>query len=229
MNWDEHLTLIEHCCQCYSDQLVIIGNTGSNSTRECLKATREGFRAGMHAALQINPYYGKSNKKGVLFHLNQAMNLGPAIIYNVPGRTGQDITPDIVEELAQHPNFAGIKECMGHERIGLYSKKGIICWSGNDDEAHDSRWNHGGHGVISVASNVLPGPMKKIMYEKNPELNAKLAPFMKWLFLEPNPIGLNTMFAMTGMALPVFRSPYFPYDKEKREQGVSLLEAFAAD
>lgn len=226
MNWNEHLTLIEHTCDEFGDDLTVIGNTGSNSTRECIKATKEGFDAGMHGSLLINPYYGKSNPKGVQFHIESAMEYGPAIIYNVPSRTAQDLEPEMVYKLAEHENFAGMKECTGHERIALYSEKGILCWSGNDDEAHDSRWEHGGHGVISVTSNVLPGVMRRLMDMKDPELNAKVQDFMNWLFLEPNPIGLNTIFAMNGASQPVFRAPYWPYDEEKRNQGIELLRAF---
>jgi len=65
MNWDEHLTLIEHAVKQFGDQIVIVGNTGSNSTRECLQATKAGFEAGMHASLQINPYYGKTSPAGI--------------------------------------------------------------------------------------------------------------------------------------------------------------------
>jgi 4-hydroxy-tetrahydrodipicolinate synthase len=61
MNWEEHLTLIEYSVDMFGDKLTIIGNTGSNSTREAVQATKEGFRAGMHGSLQINPYYGKSS------------------------------------------------------------------------------------------------------------------------------------------------------------------------
>merc|ERR1712046_179850 len=85
------------------------------------------------------------------------------------------------------------------------------------------------HGVISVTSNVLPGVMKKITETNDPELAKKVEPFMNWLFTEPNPIALNTVLAMTGQAQPVFRSPYFPYNKELRQKGVELLSAFDAN
>ena len=133
MNWEEHLTLIEHSAETWGDKLTIIGNTGSNSTREALIATKEGFIAGMDGALQINPYYGKTSEKGMLYHLESLMDYGPAIIYNVEGRTAQDISPSQVMQIAKHPNFAGMKECAGHERIKLYADEGILCWSGNDD------------------------------------------------------------------------------------------------
>lgn len=135
----------------------------------------------------------------------------------------------MVNEIAKHPNFAGMKECGGHERIKLYADKGIKCWSGNDDEAHESRFKYGGHGVISVASNLLPAAMRRLMDEEDPELNAKMQPLMKWLFLHPNPIGLNTAFAMTGAAQPVFRAPYWPYDEDMRNELIEILDQFDED
>lgn len=102
-----------------------------------------------------------------------------------------------------------------------------MCWSGNDDEYHESKWGgYNCHGVISVTSNVLPSVMRKLTDSENPELAKKVTPFMHWLFAEPNPIALNTVLAMTGQAAPVFRSPYFPYRKELRAQGVELLKEF---
>lgn len=145
------------------------------------------------------------------------MNYGPAIVYNVPSRTNQDVGPEIIEQIAQHPNFCGMKECAGDDRIQHYQQQGILCWSGNDDEYHDSKWGDAQcHGVISVTSNVFPAVMRKLTDEKNPELNQKIQPFMNWLFKEPNPIGLNTFLSMTGKAQPVFRGPYFPYEMSLR-------------
>ena len=183
MNWDEHLTLIEHCAYTFGDKLAIVGNVGSNSSMESYRGAEEGFKAGMHGALIINPYYGKTSPMGMKFHLKQVMDLGPSIIYNVPSRTAQDITPDIMLDLAKHPNFAGVKECAGNERIAEYVKHGVRCWSGNDDESFEARWKHGGHGVISVTSNMLPGVMADLMNNENDvEKNEQVRPFMKWLF-----------------------------------------------
>ena len=93
---------------------------GSNSTREALHATEQGFAVGMHAALQINPYYGKTSMDGLLMHFRALLEEGPAIIYNVPGRTGQDIPDRVIEELAREPNFLGVKECTGNQRIQVH-------------------------------------------------------------------------------------------------------------
>ncbi|CAM3787708.1 MULTISPECIES: 4-hydroxy-tetrahydrodipicolinate synthase [Pseudoalteromonas] len=223
MNWEEHLMLIAHSVNKYSDKLIIVGNTGSNNTREAIKATEYGFASGMDAALQINPYYGRTSIAGVKEHFKRVLAIGPAFIYNVAGRTGQDLTPDIIEPLAQHENFIGVKECGGNERINHYEQQGIACWSGNDDEAHDARHTYKAHGVISVTSNLIPGLFRQLMDTKNDELNSSLQPLMNWLFCEPNPIAINTALMMTGAVKPVFRLPYVPLNAQQQALGVTLI------
>jgi len=88
MSWDEHVMLIAHTVNTFGSQLQVIGNTGSNSTREALHATEQGFAVGMDAALQINPYYGKTSLDGLMAHFTAVLHEGPTIIYNVPSRTG---------------------------------------------------------------------------------------------------------------------------------------------
>ena len=225
MSWDEHIMLIAHTIHSFGDRVMVIGNTGSNSTSEALHATEQGFAIGMHASLQINPYYGKTSHAGLRAHFAAALAEGPAIVYNVPGRTGQDIPDDVILELAQHPNFLGVKECTGNDRIKAYAAKGVTCWSGNDDEAHDARHGAGAAGVISVTSNLVPGLFNKMMNggSPDPELNASLKELMAWLFCEPNPIALNTALMMCGLARPVFRLPYVPLSRAQREAGAVLL------
>ena len=223
MNWEEHLMLIAHSANKFGEQLLIVGNTGSNNTREAIKATKYGFASGMHASLQINPYYGRTSIAGVKEHFKRVLDIGPAFIYNVAGRTGQDLTPDIIEPLAQHEHFIGVKECGGNERIAHYERQGIACWSGNDDEAHDARHTHKAHGVISVTSNLIPGLFRQLMDSKNDALNNSLQPLMNWLFCEPNPIAINTAMIMTGAVNPVFRMPYVPLSDEQQQQGETLI------
>ncbi len=228
MDWDEEIMLIAHCVHCYGDKLVIIGNTGSNNTREAIHATRQGFAVGMDAALQINPYYGKTSQEGLQAHFQRVFDLGPAVVYNVPSRTGQDVEPPLMEQLAQHPNFAGVKECQGPERIAGYTQKGIRCWSGNDNDCFVSRHQSGGNGVISVTCNVVPGLMRQLLDSEDASLNEKLQPLMSWLFCEPNPIPLNTALSMTSAIAPVFRLPYVPLSLEKRKEGLELMQQFDA-
>jgi len=229
MNWEEHLMLIAHSANKFGDKLLIVGNTGSNNTREAIKATKYGFASGMHASLQINPYYGRTSIAGVKEHFKRVLDIGPAFIYNVAGRTGQDLTPDIIEPLAQHEHFIGVKECGGNERIAHYEQQGIACWSGNDDEAHDARHTHKAHGVISVTSNLIPGLFRQLMDSKNDALNNSLQPLMNWLFCEPNPIAINTAMIMTGAVNPVFRMPYVPLNDEQQQQGETLINQLKVD
>lgn len=229
LSWEEHLMLIAHCVNNFGDKLIIVGNTGSNNTREAIKATENGFAIGMDAALQINPYYGRTSIKGVSEHFKRVLEIGPAFIYNVPGRTGQDLTPEIIEPLSTHKNFIGVKECSGNDRIAYYEKRGIACWSGNDDECYVGRHVHGSHGVISVASNIIPGFMRQLMDKDNVEesakLNDNLQGLMKWLFCEPNPIAINTAMIMTDAVPNNFRLPYIALTKEQRKVGFELLKA----
>ncbi|WP_404343855.1 4-hydroxy-tetrahydrodipicolinate synthase [Pseudoalteromonas mariniglutinosa] len=229
MNWEEHLMLIAHSVNKFADKLVIVGNTGSNNTREAIKATEYGFASGMDAALQINPYYGRTSLAGVKEHFKRLLDIGPAFIYNVAGRTGQDLTPDLIEPLAQHANFIGVKECGGNDRIAHYEQQGIACWSGNDDEAHDARHQLNAHGVISVTSNLIPGLFRQLMDKRNDELNTSLQPLMQWLFCEPNPIAINTALMMTKAVKPVFRLPYVPLNQAQQQQGLHYINQLNND
>lgn len=230
LSWEEHLLLIAHAKAKFGDKLAIVGNTGGNNTGEAAAATRKGFAAGMDASLLINPYYGKTSKKGVVMHLENGLQYGPGIIYNVPGRTGQDIPVETIMEIADHPNFVGVKECMGHDRIKELSDKGVACWSGNDEQSHISRHVHGGVGVISVTSNVVPGLMHKLMHgPRNDELDQKMAPLFKWLFTEPNPIGVNTLLAQLDVVQPVCRLPYTHNSKAQREEVVKVLKEIGVE
>jgi len=226
LDWEEHLMLIAHTASKFGDQLLVVGNTGSNNTRESVKATKHAFAMGMHAALLINPYYGKTSSLGVQKHIEAALDIGPAFIYNVPGRTGQDIDTDTMINLSQHDHFIGVKECAGNERIAEYEAQGIACWSGNDDESFEARHQHGAHGVISVTSNIVPHLMRQLMDNASlTSLNQSLQPLFSWLFSEPNPIAINTALAMTGAIEPIFRLPYVPLNKESRNLGLNLLNA----
>ncbi len=229
LSWEEHLMLIAHCVHHFSDKLIIVGNTGSNNTREAIKATENGFASGMDAALQINPYYGRTSLQGVSEHFNKVLDIGPAFIYNVPGRTGQDLTPEVIEPLAKHKNFIGVKECSGNERIGYYEKQGIACWSGNDDESYAGRHEYGSHGVISVSSNIIPGIMRQLMDKENLSqtsvLNERVQGLMKWLFCEPNPIAINTALMMTEAVPKNIRLPYLALTLAQRKEGLAILQA----
>ncbi len=223
MDWEEHLILIAHAVNKYGSKVVIIGNTGSNNTKEAKRATEEGFMIGMDASLQVNPYYGKTSDEGMLAHFDAVLEFGPAFIYNVPSRTGQDIQPEIMRQIAKHQNFVGVKECTGPERIAEYEAEGIACWSGNDDDFHQSYHESKSHGVISVTAHVIPKTFRYLLDNQDAELNEGLMPLFSWMFSEPNPICLNTLLPMMGHCQPVFRLPYVPVGKASRKVAVELI------
>ncbi|XP_027336571.1 4-hydroxy-tetrahydrodipicolinate synthase, chloroplastic-like [Abrus precatorius] len=225
MTWDEQIMLIAHTVNCFGDKVKVVGNGGSNCTSEAIKATERGFAVGMNAALHINPYYGKTSLDGLLAHYNSVLSIGPVIIYNIPTRTNQDIPPSVVQTLAQSPNLVGVKECVGTERIKQYTDQGIVVWTGIDKISHDARWDFGGIGVQSVASNLIPGLMRELMFGgKNPTLNSKIMPLFDWLSQEPLPIALNTALAQLGVIKPVFRLPHVPLHVEQRKEFVNLVK-----
>ena len=226
LDWKEHLMLIQHTINKFSDKLIIIGNTGSNNTKEALKATKLCFEYGMDASLQINPYYGKTSEDGLIEHFKRLLNLGPTIIYNVPSRTGQDLKPPLLENLKKFGNLVGIKECAGNKRINYLEKLDIACWSGNDDESFEAKHFNNSHGVISVTSNLVPSLMRNLMDTKDENLNNKLKPLFNWLFHVPNPNPLNTVLSMIGAVKPVFRLPYFQVDIEERRKIIKILQNF---
>ncbi|WP_413740349.1 4-hydroxy-tetrahydrodipicolinate synthase [Sodalis sp. RH14] len=223
MDWDEQLSLISHAIEYFGKKIIIIGSTGSNNTREAIHATRECFALGMHASLQINPYYGRTSIDGMQAHFNKVLEYGPTILYNVPIRTGQDIPTELVLSISKHPNFAGIKECAGIERIAYYSSKGIRVWSGNDNDFYIAMNTAKSFGVISVVSNAFPELMRDAVHLKKECAVNKLSALIDWLALAPNPIPINTLLPMLGLCGPVFRLPYVPLNESQRRECLDIL------
>ena len=223
MEWKEHLSLIAYAVKNFHSKLAIIGNTGSNNTKEALYATKQGFQMGMDAALLINPYYGKTSFAGLFRHYSLLNEQGPFIIYNVPSRTGQDIEPEWMLQLSKLNNFCGVKECTGLERINEYTKVGIHCWTGNDEETFTVKHTILARGVISVTANIVPQEIRKILDNASADYK-KIKPLMDWLFLEPNPIPVNTLLTMMGLRKPVFRLPYVPLSVEKQREILEICQ-----
>jgi 4-hydroxy-tetrahydrodipicolinate synthase len=231
LSWDEHIMLIGHTSNHFGRSIRVIGFTGSNSTGEAIRATEQGFAVGMDAALQINPYYGKTSIQGLVAHLEAVLPLGPTVIYDVPYRTGQDIPADIMHDLARNnPNFVGVKECAGNERAKDYVDKGLVIWSGVDNHCYEAMLTCGAVGVMSIASNLVPGLMRELVFEgENALLYEKLKPLFQWLSCEANPIPLNTGLMQLGVIHPVFRLPYYPLPLEKRKEFIEIVKAVGRD
>ncbi len=232
LSWQEHVQLIQFAVKHFGQEMIIVGNTGSNNTREAVKATEQGFQVGMDASLLIGPYYGKTTQRGSRRHIESCLGFGPVIVYNVPQRGMTDILPDTMAQLAAHPNFLAVKECMGVKRIETLTAMGIPAFSGNDDEAWDSRHKAGALGVITVAGNLVPSLMMKLMtqprFSEVNVLHSDLEPLFKWCFEDPNPIPVKTALAMLDVGSRVFRQPYEPVSLALREEGTKLFKRLRA-
>lgn len=219
LSYEEHNRVIELVIETSGGRVPVVAGTGSNSTSETLMLTRHAEKAGADAALLISPYYNKPTQQGIYEHYRLiAEEVGiPLIVYNVPGRTGLNMLPETVARLSELGNIVGIKEATGDmaqvSDVIEYSKEGFTVLSG-DDSTTFPLLCLGGHGVISVTSNVVPGDVSRMvsLYEKGDlagarELHYRLQPLHRAMFVETNPIPVKTAMAALGAMAEEFRLP----------------------
>ena len=200
-------------------KLPIVMGTGSADTRASIHAAREAERQGADALLVVTPYYNKGTKEGLLRHylsIAEAVDL-PIILYNVPGRTGVDLGIDTLRQLVGHENIAAIKEASGNinrcaDIVALLGEA-LPLYSGNDDEILPTL-AVGGIGIISVASNLLPAEISRLvsLFEEGKvreatALSVRLLPLIRLLFADTNPAPIKAALAAAGLLLPEIRLP----------------------
>lgn len=227
LNFEEHELVISETVDVVNGRVPVIAGTGSNSTDEALRLSRSAKDAGADGVLVISPYYNKPNRPGLIKHYTRLADLQiPVIMYNVPGRTGQNLPPDLVIELAQHPYIAGIKEASGDISQVSAIIEGtrdtdFVVISG-DDGMTLPMLALGGDGVISVAANLEPSLMVE-MYEQfmsgnldtARDLHYRLSPLFRAMFIDTNPVPVKTAVRLRGMAAGPFRLPLDDMEDEK--------------
>ena len=219
LSYEEHERVVELTVELVNGRIPVIAGTGSNSTAETIMLTKHAEKAGADAALLITPYYNKPTQEGLYQHYKAVAEevSMPIILYNVPGRTSVNMLPEIVARLSEVKNIIGIKEATGNLQqvsdIIEYARKGFIILSG-DDFATLPILSIGGHGVISVTSNLVPKDVSQMCdaffngnYDKAKKLHYKLQPLHRTMFLETNPIPVKTALAMMGRIEEEFRLP----------------------
>ncbi len=217
----EHEEVIDIAVEC--SNVPVIAGTGSNNTGEALQFTKHAEDAGVDAVLLISPYYNKPNSAGLLAHFKkiaEAVDI-PIILYNVPSRTGQDVPVEVIAELAKIENIVGIKEASGN--VGKVSQileftvdENFVILSG-DDGLTLPILSLGGRGVISVAANIVPDRMSIMVnaalagdYETARKIHFEIAPLIRALFLETNPIPVKKAAELMGLASGHVRLPLAP-------------------
>lgn len=231
---NEHDELVRVTVRTVNGRMKVIAGIGSNNTENALRAAENAKYSGADAVLMVTPYYNKTTQKGLIEHFSYVADRVdiPMILYNVPSRTGIGITADTCKVLSQHPNINGIKEASGD--ISLAAKIRSLCgddlyiWSGNDD-CTIPLMSLGALGVISVASNIVPGAVAKLCalcpegsYAEATELYAKYASLFSALFIETNPIPVKAAMKMMGMDSGILRLPLTEISQESFE---TLLKA----
>src|SRR5881397_45478 len=219
---DEHVEVVREVVRLSRRRVPVIAGAGSNSTAEAIRLTRGAEEAGAAAALLISPYYNRPTQEGIHRHyaaVAEATRL-PLILYNIPGRTGSNITPDTIARLARLPNIAGVKEASGNlaQVLEIIDESGpdFGIYSG-DDILTLPIMAAGGHGVIAVGANLMPRAYVELTdallagdLERARMQNHRLLPLMMALTLEVNPIPVKTALAMMGQCADEFRLPLTP-------------------
>ena len=214
---DEKLELFARGVKAAEGRCKIIAGTGSNSTASAVELSRRAADVGVDGLLVVTPYYNKSTQPGLVKYYRavaESVRI-PVIAYNVPSRTGVDISVDTCGSLAKMEHLAGIKEACGDiSKVGrILAGSGLTVYSGNDDQTVPMM-ALGAAGVISVASNVVPGQMKALTdaalsgdYRLAAQLQRKLLPLMELLFCQVNPIPVKAAMAMIGFDAGACRPP----------------------
>ncbi len=227
---DEHIEVIARAVEMVHGRVPVIAGAGSNSTAEAVEQTSRSQEVGADAILSVTPYYNKTSQKGLLAHFGAIAEVTdlPIILYNVPSRTGLNIAPETLGELSRVPNIVAVKEC-NLEQVGptLRLVEPDFCIYSGEDGLVIPMLSWGGHGVISVVSNVIPRDMHELCarwfagdYDGAREMQLRMLPLIKSMFVEVNPIPVKAALNVLGWEAGSPRLPLV----DPVESTVALLE-----
>ena len=230
MNDKEHLEVIEFIVNKVNGRIPVIAGTGSNDTRHGIKLCKDAVSLGVDGLLVVTPYYNKTSQRGLIHHFQTLAECvdKPLILYNVPGRTGLNITPATLSVLADHPNISGIKEASGNmaqvvEMMSLCGDK-IDFYSGCD-EINVPIASVGGKGAISVLANVAPKKTHDMMqaaldgnFKEAARLQLEALDLINSLFCEVNPIPVKEGMNLLGFEAGPTRLPLYEMAPENVER-----------
>ena len=226
----EHLSLLRTVVEEVGDRTTVVCGTGTNDTRHSIELTKAAADAGAAAALVVAPYYNKPNPAGIRAHFEAVAKATdkPVILYNIPGRTGTNMPPDLLAELAEIDNVVAVKQANNDE---LQQIDGLALFAGNDD-VFLRTLELGGAGGILVASHLV-GPQMREMWDaaqggdldRAAEIDRALQPLYEALAVTTNPIPVKAGLEMTGLiANDRLRLPLLSADPAQREAVRASLE-----
>ncbi|MBU2992558.1 4-hydroxy-tetrahydrodipicolinate synthase [Octadecabacter sp. 1_MG-2023] len=229
LSHSEHDQVVETVVEAVNGRFPVVAGAGSNNTAETVRLVKAAKAAGATAALVVTPYYNKPTQRGLIAHFTAAADCGlPIIIYNIPGRSVVDMTPETMGELAKHEMIAGVKDATGdlarvpNQRLSC--GKDFIQVSGEDPTAIGFN-AQGGVGCISVTANVAPALCAQMQeatlkgdYAAALEINDRLMPLHKAIFTEPGLVGAKYGMSLLGMCSEDVRSPLTGLEDSTKEK-----------
>ncbi|MCA8886934.1 MAG: 4-hydroxy-tetrahydrodipicolinate synthase [Hyphomonadaceae bacterium] len=230
LSTDEHVRVVEMCVEVAAGKVPVIAGAGSNDTAHAVELAAHAKRVGADAGLVVAPYYNKPSQDGMFAHfkaINDAVDI-PIYLYNVPGRTIVDLTPETVGRLALLENVAGIKDASND--LGRIAKHRTLAGakfiqlSGDDPNAIGFN-AHGGRGCISVTANVAPKLCAQLQdatlqgaFDTARAIDDKLWPLHKALFCEPSPAPAKYACSLLGLCTDEVRLPIIPCSDAAKAQ-----------
>lgn len=239
LSHEEHNRVVELCIETVKGRVPVIAGTGSNSTVEAVALTKHAAKAGAQGALVVSPYYNKPTQEGLYQHFKAVAESADIklILYNIAGRTAVNIEPATVARLAKDcKNIVGVKEASGSleqmQMTKLLCPKDFLLLSG-DDALTLPLLSVGGVGVISVAANIIPKDIANVInlfdqgkLKEARELNYKILPLVKSLFIETNPIPLKEAMGLLGLCSAEMRLPLCPMADTNRAKLQAALKDY---
>jgi len=223
LSHEEHTQVVKLVVDIVKKRVPVVAGSGSNSTAEAIRLTREAQEVGADGVVMISPYYNRPTQEGIYQHYRavaQAVPGFPIIFYNIPGRTGSNIEPSTMARLAEIDNIVGVKEAAGSidQVLNIITACGdkLAIFSGEDSLTF-SMMSLGGKGVLSTVANVAPREMADLanaglakQWDRAAQMQLKLIPLIRALFLETNPIPAKTALALMGKCELELRLPLVP-------------------
>ncbi|HKR89521.1 MAG TPA: 4-hydroxy-tetrahydrodipicolinate synthase [Phenylobacterium sp.] len=235
LSHDEHRRVVELCVKTAAGRVPVIAGAGSNSTEEAIELVRHAKAIGAHAALVVAPYYVRPSQEGHYAHyaaINAAVQM-PVLVYNVPSRTGTDISNEVLAKLAKLPNIVGVKDATGD--LSRASMQRLMCgedWVmlSGDDPTGLGYMAHGGHGCISVTSNVAPEQTSAFYnaamagdWAGALQHQDRLIRLHRALFSDASPAPTKFALAHLGLCTEDVRLPLVPASEASRKEVLDAM------
>ncbi|MCA1059112.1 4-hydroxy-tetrahydrodipicolinate synthase [Rossellomorea aquimaris] len=236
---EEKVALFRHVVKVVDGRVPVIAGTGSNNTHASIELTKKAEEAGVDAVMLVAPYYNKPSQEGMYQHFKviaESTSL-PVMLYNIPGRSSVNMSPETIIRLSKIDNIVAVKEASGDldsmTAIISETSDGFKLYSG-DDGLTLPVLSIGGEGVVSVASHVIGNEMQEMVsaflngnLSDAARMHQGLLPIMKGLFTSPNPTPVKTALQMKGLDVGSVRLPLIPLTEVERAKLSQLLEALS--